>query len=371
MATPYDENLRNHQNMLQYQQYLASRGMASQGSVAHIQNVVNGIQAQIDNYKPPTNNGGGNGGSGSGLTADQVQKMIDDAAARAAADEKNRRDAEAKAILTGRFREYGGMEGLIDDLDRLIREWGNNVDVIMAKIPETATYQKRFKGLVDLRKKGITDIQNEAEYLRLESDYRSVFREAGMRDFLGVDGSQDQFDAIAELVADYSVSVREVADRVNDAARVVADTSDETTAALRDYYGIDTATLTEFVLDPVRTQNKINEMANAALLGGAAGRTGLDIDRSAAEQIAELSGNSDAVVGQYQPRFTQAAAVRDATARLASLEGSNLTDSEATLSSMDLDAEAKKKVKGLQSRERARFGGSSGISSSSLRTSNG
>ena len=116
--------------------------------------------------------------------------------------------------------------------------------------PETETYQKRFKGLVDLRKKGVTDIRNESEYLGLEREYRSVFREAGMRDFLGPDGTQTQFDAIAELVADYSVSVAEVRSRVNDAARVVADTSQETLDAMKEYYGLDMATLTEYV--PVR-----------------------------------------------------------------------------------------------------------------------
>ena len=286
------------------------------------------------------------------------------------AAEKRRRDAEAKTILTSRFREWGGMEGIIGDLDRLIQEWGNNIDVILAKIPETETYQKRFKGLVDLRKKGVTDIRNEAEYLGLEREYRSVFREAGMRDFLGEDGTQAQFDAIAELVADYSVSVAEVRSRVNDAARVVADTSPETIDALREYYGIDVATLTEYVLDPVRTQDKINTLSNATLLGGGAARAGLDIDKGTAESVAALSGNQDTNVGQFQSEFTKAAVVRDATTRLAGIEDTSLTDSEVLQSQMDLDAGASKKVKGLQSRERARFSGSSGITSSSLATNN-
>ncbi len=286
------------------------------------------------------------------------------------AAEKRRRDAEAKTILTSRFKEWGGMEGIIGDLDRLIQEWGNNIDVILAKIPETETYQKRFKGLVDLRKKGVTDIRNEAEYLGLEREYRSVFREAGMRDFLGEDGTQAQFDAIAELVADYSVSVAEVRSRVNDAARVVADTSPETIDALREYYGIDVATLTEYVLDPVRTQDKINTLSNATLLGGGAARAGLDIDKGTAESVAALSGNQDTNVGQFQSEFTKAAVVRDATTRLAGIEDTSLTDSEVLQSQMDLDAGASKKVKGLQSRERARFSGSSGITSSSLATNN-
>ena len=334
----------------------------------YMQNLVRQSQElQRKNAPPPPPPGGGN----TGVSQQDVQNAINAALNRQAQDETNRKNQEAKAILTSRLGEWGGMEGLIDDLDRLIKEWGNNIEVIVAKLPETETYKTRFKGLMDLRRQGITDISNEVEYLSLEREYRSVFREAGMRDFLGTDGTQAQFDSIAELVADYSVSVAEVRERVNDAARVIADTSDETVTALQEFYGIDTATLTEFVLDPVRTQNKINRMANAALLGGAAGRSGLDINREAAETVASLSDNQDARVGNYTQQFTEASAIRDATARLANIEGSDLSDSEALLAGMDLDSEAKKKVRGLQSRERARFGGSSGISSSSLSTNRG
>ena len=306
-----------------------------------------------------------------GPSAADIQKMINDALTADRAAATGRKNEEAKAILTGTFSQWGGMEGVIGDLDRLIREWGNNIDVILAKIPETATYQTRFKGLVDLRKKGVTDIQNEGQYLTMEKEYRSVFREAGMRDFLGADGTQSQFDAIADLVANYSVSVDEVRSRVNDAARVIADTSSETINAMRDFYGIDTATLTEYVLDPVRTQNKINTIANATLLGGGARRSNLNIDVSTAESLADLSGMQDANVGQYQERFSQASVLRDATARLAGIEDSQISDSEIVQSQFNTDASSMSKVKGLQSRERARFSGGSGITSSSLATNRG
>jgi len=306
-----------------------------------------------------------------GPSAADIQAMIDKAIAADRAAATSRKNDEAKAILSGTFRQWGGMEGVISDLDALIREWGNNIDVILAKIPETETYKTRFKGLVDLRKKGITDIQNEGQYLSLEKEYRSVFREAGMRDFLGVDGTQSQFDSIAELVADYSVSVNEVRSRVNDAARVVADTSSETLTSLQEFYGLDVATLTEYVLDPIRTQNKINTLANAALLGGGARRSDLNIDVSTAESLAGLSGDQDANIGSYQDNFSRAAVLRDSTERLAAIEESDISDSEIVQSQFGIDATAIKKVKGLQSRERARFAGASGVSSSSLASNSG
>lgn len=309
------------------------------------------------------------GGGPSGPSAADIQRMIDEALARQAEAETRRRDQQAKAYLTDLFSQYGGMQELVGQIDQLIRDYGNVPEVLVGRIRETSTYQNRFKGLVRLRQQGVTDVRNEEEYLNLEREYRSIFREAGMANFLGEDGTQAQFDAIAELVADYSVSANEVRSRVNDAARVVADTSPEVRDALESFYGITADVLTEYVLDPQRTMNKVNEIANATLIGGGAARQGLRIDRAAAESAAGLAADGDVNMGQFQREFVAAAELRDTTARLAAIEGSELTDSESFLASLNLDANAADEVRGLRSRERARFSGSSGITSSSLQTS--
>ena len=54
------------------------------------------------------------------------------------------------------------------------------------------------------------------------------------------------------------------------------------------------------------------------------------------------------------------------TKRLADIEKGLLSAEESALSTLDLDIEAKEKVRGLQSRERARFGGTSALTSASL-----
>ena len=306
----------------------------------------------------------------SGLSAEDVQKLIDAAFDNQAAAENRRRDQEAKAYLTDLFSQYGGMQELVGQIDQMIRDYGNIPEVLIGRIRETSTYKNRFKGLTSLREKGVTDVRNEEEYLNLEREYRSIFREAGMANFLGEDGTQTQFDSIAELVADYSVSANEVRSRVNDAARVVADTSPEVRDALESYYGITSDVLTEYVLDPQRTMNKVNEIANATLIGGGAAQQGLRIDRSAAESAAGLAGENDINMGQLQREFVAASELRDTTARLAAIEGSELTDSESFLASLELDADASSEVRGLRSRERARFSGSSGITSSSLSKKN-
>lgn len=304
--------------------------------------------------------GGGNNVSAADIAAEQA-RILQEA-------ETRRRNQQAKAYLQDLFGQYGGMEELVGQIDQLIRDYGNIPEVLVGKVRQTDTYQRRFKGLVQLQREGITDIRNEDEYLRLESQYRSVFREAGMRDFLGSDGTQAEFDAIADLVSNYRVSVDEVRSRVNDAARVVADTDPEVRNALEEYYGITSDVLTEFVLDPDRTMTKVNEIANATLIGGNAAVAGLSLTRNAAERAAELSQGGDVNMGQFQREFTAASEMRDTTARLASIEGNELTDDESFLASLDLDADAATKVRGLRSRERARFSGSAGITSSSLQT---
>ena len=69
--------------------------------------------------------------------------------------------------------------------------------------------------------------------------------------------------------------------------------------------------------------------------------------------------------------FVNAQGVRDATKRLAQIENTDLTDAEAVQSTMNLDANAVKKVETLQSRERARFGGSSSVVRGTLSRNSG
>lgn len=287
---------------------------------------------------------------------------------------KSQRDAEiaaereaAKAFLTGVLREYN-MEGLADQVDQLVRTWGRNTAVIAEKLKQTEQYKTRFKGLLGLQQRGITDIRNEAEYLNLETQYRQVFREAGLRDYLGTSGTQTEYDAIASLVSDFSLSVNEVRDRVTDAQRVVAETPQEVRDSLQQFYGIDPALLTQYVLDPENTTTQVQRRANAAIVGGYAQRAGLTFGAGVSERIGEFVGGGEDIRGTaIEPLLTEVSDIQKATRRLADIEKTTLTEEETALSRLDLDQQAREKVRGLQSRERARFGGSSAIRSAALK----
>jgi len=303
----------------------------------------------------PTPTGGGTGGGGGGTTATSEE------------DYQTRRDRlEAKAILQDALRMYG-LEGLVGDLDRIIKDSGNSASVAMNQIRQTEAYRDRFKGLLGLQQRGITDVSNEAEYIQLETNYRQVFREAGIQNFLGDAGSKPERDAIAKLVGDFSLSVNEVRDRVSDAQRVVADTPQEVRDSLQRFYNVDPATLTAYVLDPTRTAREINRRANAAIVGGYAQRQGLEFGAGVSERIGSLfAGEGDLQGTQAEPQLTTIAEAARGTKRLAQIEQSALSDEDVALSTLDLDATAKQRVEGLKSRERARFGGSGAFTSSAL-----
>jgi hypothetical protein len=301
-----------------------------------------------------------------GPSPDDIQAMIDAALAREREARLTQDRADASAFLRDILTQYG-MGDLAGSVDQLVKDWGTSQNVIANKLRETESYKSRFKGLLGLQQRGITDVANEAEYINLESQYRQVFRDNGVQNFLGDAGSKAEQDAIAKLVGDYSVSVNEVRDRVVDAQRVVADTPQEVRDSLQRYYNVDPATLTAYVLDPTRTSTRINQLANAAIIGGYGTRAGLQFGTQAAERIGEfLSGGENLRGSQIEPQLTEIADVQRATERLAQIEKSELSAEETALSQLNLDVTARQKVKALQSRERARFGGSSAITQGTL-----
>ena len=276
----------------------------------------------------------------------------------------------ATAWLKSILGQYG-LNALAGSVDSLVREWGTNTDVIGMKLKDTDSYKTRFKGLLALQQKGITDISNEAEYIGIESKYRDVFRSAGLQSFLGDAGSQAELDSIAKLAADYSVSVNEVQSRVADAQRVANDTAPEVKDALQRFYGVGPAQLVQYVLDPAKTTEQINRQVNAGLTSGYAARQNLNLDQSVSEQIANISGGNDLNVAGLNGQLKNAADVAMATKRLADIDQTSLTDSEIAQNEFNLSTDASQKIKKLQSSERAKFGGTSSIQTGSLSNNSG
>lgn len=280
-------------------------------------------------------------------------------------------DREAASAWLKNILSTYGMGSLAGSVDSLVQQWGTNTDVIGMKLKDTDQYKTRFKGLLSLQQKGITDVSNEAEYIALESKYRQVFRDAGLQSYLGAAGSQPELDSLAKLASDYSVSVNEVQSRVSDAQRVANDTAPEVKDALQRFYGVGPAQLVQYVLDPAKTTEQINRQVNAGLTSGYAARQNLNLDQSVSEQIANISGSNDMNVAGLQGQLANAADVAKSTKRLADIDQTTLTDSEIAQNEFNLNTDASSKIKKLQSSERAKFGGTSGIQTGSLLNNSG
>ena len=353
-------------------QYLDNANTAPQMQAAVEQRMAMAQANQVGNFTPAADAGGGGAAAAAdpnaGLMA-YLQSQAAAAEARAAALAQQQREA-ASAFLQTQLKSFG-LDGMAGAIDSLIAEWGSNTDVISLKLKETTQYKERFAGLLGLQTRGITDVQNEAQYLQLETSYRQVFRDAGLTSFLGTAGSKQEQTAIADIVGKYSLSVNEVQSRVADSQRVAANTPQTVKDAFMQYYGVDTTQLVAYSLDPARTSDIINRQANAALAGGIAAANGMKLGAGVADQIANMAGTSDINQGQLSSDMVNAGLLRDNAVKLASIEGSTLSDDTAVQASLNLDAAARKKVDTLQSRERARFGGSSAFGKGSLSRNNG
>lgn len=274
---------------------------------------------------------------------------------------------QAKDFATDMLKLWG-LESLGVDVNKLVDDYGDNTALYEVGIRQTEGYQKRFKGLNDLRRAGNTyGITSEGEYLALENQYRNVFRQAGIGDRLTGTSGND-YESIADLISKYNQSVDEVQARIADAQRVVNDTSPDVKNALRDFYGIGDNDLLAYSLDPANAMADINRKANAATFAGLSRQAGLNVSQTYAETMAQnLYGTSDINRPEIQQSVQQASTLQRETSKLAGIEGTSLSAEESLSTTLGTDALATEKVKGLQSRERARFSGSSAIQQKTLR----
>lgn len=327
-------------------------------------NIGNSLAGQPATYSDPINGVLANPAPAA-TTTSTSPNLQDDYYKKLFEEQKRQQRETASVFLQNILRTYG-LDSLAGQVDSLIQQWGTNIDLIALKLKDTEPYKQRFAGLISLQARGIRDIRNESEYLALETSYRQVFREAGLSDFLGESGTQPEFAKIADIVGKYSLSVNEVRDRISDAQRAAVNTPDEVKTALRDFYGIDTTQLVAWSLDPVATMAEINRKVNAGMAAGYASQAGLGIGVGTSEMIADMYGKNDLTVGQLTQDVQRSKEVNDSTQRLAFIDKENLTADEAVQSTLGLSADAQKKVNTLQSRERARFSGSSAVRTGSL-----
>jgi len=178
-------------------------------------------------------------------------------------------------VLQDRFSKYG-LTGLTNKIKELAIDGATEATITLG-LMATEEYKMRFKANEVRIKNNLTVLQ-PGEYLNLEDGYRQVLRSYGLKAF-------DNDEYVSQFIAN-DVSAAELSNRVVTAVQRVQNADPAVSKQLRDFYGIGSADLVAYVLDPQQQFQKIERQVAASEIGVAAGRQGLSVGVGVAEQLA-------------------------------------------------------------------------------------
>jgi len=254
-----------------------------------------------------------------------------------------------------------GLGDLADTVDRFIRD-DMTVSQIRLELPKTESYKQRFPGMQALREAG--QAVSEATYISMEKGYLQTLAAYGLEP--EVLGSRKELGTyIANLV-----SPREFEERVNLAATRVKDNPDVIAQFKTFYPEVDNNALTAYLLNPIKGMDVIKKQVRLAEIGAAGLSAGFKtaVSMPVAEELRGAVGEQD--YQTIQQSFEQAKYLADQQSRLARIEGTAYSELEAIRGTVGKDIQSQ-----LASQKRAerevitRFGGRSGVTSTSLKSS--
>lgn len=241
--------------------------------------------------------------TGAGVVQVPAQAPIDPAKLDAQRD--------ALALIQQTLADYGLPASLADWAWQEIVAGKGEAQVLL-DLRQRPEFKTRFPG-IDLRQKaGLAPI-SPAEYVAYEQAARQTMRAAGLPP--GMFDSQDDF---TKWIAG-DVSIKELADRVNQYEQIAYHAPAEDKATFLRYYG-GMGDLTALLMDPNVAEPLIKQKWAAAQIGGAAQRTGVGADQVLAERLA-LQGVTPE---QAQQGFSQIGALGQEITRNLPGEGSQI-----------------------------------------------
>lgn len=231
-------------------------------------------------------------------------------------------DEESESVydmLRDLFASYG-LPTDNNDIINVIKDAaidGLSPELTQLKLQETQTWKQRFAGNEKRRAAGL-NVLTIPEYLQQEKQYADILHNAGLPS-----GFFDDPSDFADFIGN-SVSVGELQDRVSIAADIVSreDPNVMQQLALR---GITTGQLIAHALDPVRALPLIKREQSSILIGAAAARSGLSVDLSISDRLAERGIGED----QAQQGFSQINDFLSDTDKLGDIYGVDYTTDDA------------------------------------------
>ena len=284
--------------------------------------------------------------------------------------------SNARDYLQGLFGQFGFTAADTATLMGLVDGWiqtglaDSGTDAVLMKFRDTDVYKRRFAGMAELISRG--QAISEAEYIQLESSYRNVMQNYGIKDTY-----YNSYDDFARLIG-AGLSPKEVEERVVAAKQAM---NPLVAAELKQYYNIEDGDLTAYMLGltdakglqlaSARNQNELRTESRAAQIGAAAERAGFSMDRTYAERLGGTSVGQTidpfqmGTLATLEGTFDQARRVANRETTLAAID-SEAFDQRDALAAAFGDEQAKLASERRAKRERSRFSGSSGASAASL-----
>lgn len=261
---------------------------------------------------------------------------------------------DAFAFLSQTFNSYG-LGSLAPSILNFITQ-GYSPDTIALLLRETPEYKQRFAANDARVKKGLPAL-SPAEYLATETAYRQIMRASGMPP--GFYDSSADFQRFLEN----DVSPQEVQTRVSAAAAFIDNATPEQKALFKKWYT--QGDMIAYALDPTKAAPLVGKAFASAQIGGSAVEHGLGIDQTMAEDIASRGISGD----QASQGFGVIQSNIGNDQKLAAISGDSITAYDEMREVFMNDGSVTNKRDRLASQERARFGGSSAVGTSSLSTS--
>ena len=290
--------------------------------------------------------------------------------AAAAGGNKTSLDQDAFDRLMSQLNQWnlGSLSGVITQL----LTQGLSYDSVMTKIkydktinPVTgkawnADYTVRFAGNQARLDKGLNAL-SEGQYILNENAYAETLKAYGLNNMLSTDRSANEAKFATYIGNDLSPT--EFKDRIDLAATRVINMDPAIQKNFQQYYpDVTKSDLISYFLAPDETLPLLKTKVNAAEIGAAAGYQGLGIGVNRAEELAKFGET----YAQAQSDYSKVAEVLPTANKLSSIygeEGIAYGQNVAEDEFIKQDAAAKLKRNRLASKERAMFGGDSGLSS--------
>jgi len=277
---------------------------------------------------------------------------------------------DAFQILLDQLNQWG-LGGLADAFTRLATagmkpqealnklKYSKEIDPITGK-PWNAAYALRFAGNQSRLDKGLNAL-SEGQYIANENSYAETLKAYGLNNMLSTDRATNEAKFATYIGNDMSPT--EFKDRIDLAATRVINMDPAIQQNFKQYYpDVTKSDLISYFLAPDETMPLLKTKVTASEIGAAAGQQGLSVGVNRAEEFAKIGET----YAQAQADYMKVADVLPAGQKLSSIygeEGIAYNQTTAENEFIKGDAEAKLKRNRLASKERAMFGGDSGLSS--------